>query len=120
MSHVSAVTTHVLDTATGAPAAGVLVRLEHVSGSGAVSEIGRASTDQDGRASGLGPAQLKPGTYRLVFDTAGYAQAQQAGDDAEPAFFPEVTVTFVVGGLPRDYHVPLLFSPFGYSTYRGS
>lgn len=112
---MSAITTHVLDTALGRPAAGVTVRLERMAGHPV--EIGTASTDQDGRVSDLGPAAVEPGTYRLVFDTAGYCQAQRPGEEA---FFPEVTVTFTVQDAHRHYHVPLLLSPFGYSTYRGS
>lgn len=108
------ITTHVLDTARGAPAAGVPVRLESVSGDGA-KEIGRASTDADGRVRGIGPARLAAGTYRLIFDTGRYfAQQRTAG------FFPEVAVTFAVDGGGQHYHVPLLLSPFGYATYRGS
>jgi len=104
---VSTVTTHVLDTARGAPAVGVPVRLERVSGPGP-EEIGRASTDADGRVSDLGP-------QRLVFDTAGYFARQRTA-----GFFPEVAVTFTVDGEGQHYHVPLLLSPFGYATYRGS
>jgi 5-hydroxyisourate hydrolase len=111
---VTQITTHVLDTARGAPAAGVPVRLERVYGPGP-EEIGRASTGADGRVSGLGPERLPAGTYRLVFDTGGYfAQQGTAG------FFPEVAVTFTVDGEGQHYHVPLLLSPFGFSTYRGS
>jgi 5-hydroxyisourate hydrolase len=111
---MSTVSTHVLDTALGASAAGVPVRLERVSGSGP-EEIGRASTDADGRVRDIGPERLPAGTYRLVFDTAGYfAQQRTAG------FFPEVAVTFTVDGEGQHYHVPLLLSPFGYVTYRGS
>jgi 5-hydroxyisourate hydrolase len=113
---VSAVTTHVLDTALGQPAAGVRVRLERASGDDSAVDgavIGRASTDRDGRVTDLGPAELEPGTYRLVFATGEYSRAQQP-------FFPEVTVTFTVADRDRHYHVPLLLSPFGYSTYRGS
>jgi hydroxyisourate hydrolase len=107
------VTTHVLDTARGAPASGVPVRLESVSG--VDQEIGRASTDADGRVREIGPDRLPRGTYRLVFDTAAYfAQQRTAG------FFPEVAITFTVGGDGQHYHVPLLLSPFGYATYRGS
>jgi 5-hydroxyisourate hydrolase len=112
---VSAITTHVLDTALGRPAAGLRVRLERIAGHPV--ELGTASTDQDGRATDLGPALVEPGTYRLVFDTAGYRAAQSPGEDA---FFPEVTVTFTVRDAARHYHVPLLLSPFGYSTYRGT
>jgi 5-hydroxyisourate hydrolase len=110
---MSTVTTHVLDTARGAPAAGVPVRLESVSG--VDQEIGRASTDADGRVREIGPDRLPRGTYRLVFDTAAYfAQQRTAG------FFPEVAITFTVDGDGQQYHVPLLLSPFGYATYRGS
>jgi 5-hydroxyisourate hydrolase len=111
---VSTVTTHVLDTARGQPAAGLAVRLERVSDPGQ-EEIGRASTDADGRVRDIGPERLAPGTYRLVFGTAAYFAQQQLA-----AFFPEVTVTFTVGGEAPHYHVPLLLSPFGYTTYRGS
>ena len=111
---MSTVTTHVLDTARGAPAVGVPVRLERVSGPGP-EEIGRASTDADGRVSDLGPQRLPAGTYRLVFDTAGYFARQRTA-----GFFPEVAVTFTVDGEGQHYHVPLLLSPFGYATYRGS
>jgi 5-hydroxyisourate hydrolase len=115
---VSAVTTHVLDTARGAPAAGVPVRLERVSDAGP-EEIGRASTDTDGRVRDLGPQELPRGTYRLVFGTAEYF-ASLDRDDQRKAFFPEVTVTFTADGEEPHYHVPLLLSPFGYATYRGS
>jgi 5-hydroxyisourate hydrolase len=118
---MSAITTHVLDTALGAPAADVPVRLERVDASGC-AEIARATTDASGRVSELGPALIEPGTYRLVFDTAAYTRAsREKGASASPAaFFPEVTVTFTVAGGGGHYHVPLLLSPFGYSTYRGS
>jgi 5-hydroxyisourate hydrolase len=115
MSPVSAITTHVLDTARGTPAAGVPVRLERLSGAGP-EEIGRASTDADGRVRALGPQRLQPGTYRLVFGTDEYF----ASLDQRDAFFPEVTVTFTADGEAPHYHVPLLLSPFGYATYRGS
>jgi 5-hydroxyisourate hydrolase len=121
----SAVTTHVLDTARGVPAAGVQVWLEHVSADGP-AEMARTRTGYDGRASGLGPQRLAPGTYRLVFDTAEYFAGAGKGTEGganRGAFFPEVAITFTVdsgdGEMPH-YHVPLLLSPFGYSTYRGS
>jgi 5-hydroxyisourate hydrolase len=113
---MSIITTHVLDVALGRPAAGVPVALERVAETGA-TEIGRARTDDDGRVRRLGPADLRPGTYRLVFDTAAYFLAQHPG--GRP-FFPEVAITFTVHDQARDYHVPLLLSPYGYSTYRGS
>ncbi|HEY2879958.1 hydroxyisourate hydrolase [Nocardioides sp.] len=106
MSHLS---THVLDTATGRPASGVTVTLE---GRGGV--LARGSTDADGRITDLGPDRLDPATYRLRFDTGQYAA--ETGTDG---FFPEVVVAFVVRDTDH-LHVPLLLSPFGYSTYRGS
>jgi len=124
---VSTISTHVLDTAAGCPAAGLGVRLEHVAPAGP-EEIARATTDSGGRITSLGPERIGPGTYRLVFDTGGYLGRQAgsigsaggAGDTAKRAFFPEVIVTFTVAEDREHYHVPLLMSPFGYSTYRGS
>jgi 5-hydroxyisourate hydrolase len=122
---VSAISTHVLDVAAGRPAAGMVVRLEYVAPAGP-EEIARATTDSGGRVTSLGPERIGPGTYRLVFDTGGYQarQSRQGTDHAasvrETAFFPEVAVTFTVAGDSEHYHVPLLMSPFGYSTYRGS
>jgi 5-hydroxyisourate hydrolase len=111
---VSAVSTHVLDTASGRPAAGIAVRLQSVA-AGSATEIGSAVTDADGRVADLGPASLAAGTYQLIFATAGYHQAPAAS-----AFYPEVIVTFTVAGSATHYHLPLLLSPYGYSTYRGS
>jgi hydroxyisourate hydrolase len=101
--------THVLDTASGRPAAGVPVRLDRADGDG-WAPLGSGRTDDDGRLRDLVPAgQWRAGTYRLRFDTA----------DRSP-FFPEVSVVFVVAEPDRHHHVPLLLSPYGYSTYRGS
>lgn len=111
---MSAITTHVLDIAAGRPAAGVAVRLERAGAT--ATTVATATTGEDGRAGDLGPAEVEPGNYRLVFDTGAYYQAQ-AGP--EPPFFPEVAVSFTVRDR-RHYHVPLLLSPYGYSTYRGS
>jgi 5-hydroxyisourate hydrolase len=113
---VTAISTHVLDIARGRPAAGIAVRLERLAGDGP-TEIASGTTDDDGRVFGLTPAGVSPGTYRLVFETAAYLMAQSP--DEEP-FLPEVAVTFRVADLTRNYHVPLLLSPFGFSTYRGS
>ena len=111
---MSAITTHVLDTAQGRPAVGVLVRLEQVVGAdGAVLAAG--TTDEDGRVSDLGPDRVCPGTYRLVLNTAGYFART-----GQPCFFPEVSLCFVVADPAEHHHVPLLLSPFSYSTYRGS
>ena len=111
------ITTHVLDTSTGHPARGMRVSLEHVVQHGEGEVIGSGVTDDDGRAKGLlgGGRTLGEGTYRLRFDTAAHFAR-----DGRPAFFPDVTITFQVGGEPQHYHVPLLLSPFGYTTYRGS
>ena len=119
---MTAITTHVLDTARGRPAAGVAVRLQRIAG-GAAAELGRARTDDDGRIGALGPPRLEPGTYRLVFDTGNYFSERTGAGQAQapaPSFFPEVAVTFTVDGRTDHVHVPLLLSPFGYSTYRGS
>ncbi|MFI5090718.1 MAG: hydroxyisourate hydrolase [Terriglobales bacterium] len=112
---MSAITTHVLDTSTGRPAAGVPVRLEKQAGGGWQS-AGQGVTNQDGRiADLLAGAKLAPGTYRLTFDTTTYFSARK-----QPSFYPQVQVMFTVGDAAQNYHVPLLLSPFGYSTYRGS
>jgi 5-hydroxyisourate hydrolase len=129
---VSAISTHVLDIAAGRPAAGIRVRLERVASAAedeiaGTEQIAAATTDAGGRIAGLGPDVIGPGTYRLIFDTGGYFARQRAGAGAGTdgtgtgaAFFPEVTVTFAVADGSDHYHVPLLMSPFGYSTYRGS
>jgi len=109
---MNTITTHVLDTALGRPARGVPVRLTRTSPEPAV--VAEATTDDDGRVTGLGPDQVEPGTYQLRFDVAAYCAA--TGQDC---FYPEVTVTFTITD-PRHHHVPLLLSPFAYSTYRGS
>ncbi|QMW65853.1 hydroxyisourate hydrolase [Mumia sp. ZJ1417] len=109
----SHVTTHVLDTALGRPATGVAVTLSLVD-ERVVEIMAVGTTDDDGRLTDLGPEHLAAGTYRLTFDTGAYF----ARDD-RPAYFPVVEVTFVVDS-PEHHHVPLLLSPFAYSTYRGS
>ena len=117
---MSAVSTHVLDTAAGRPAAGIPVRLEVVEAGGS-SEIGRGVTGADGRLAGLGPARLEPGDYRLVFGTGAYLTGRSdAAGRQGAAFYPEIIVQFTADGRDEHYHLPLLLSPFGYSTYRGS
>jgi 5-hydroxyisourate hydrolase len=111
---ISHVTTHILDTATGKPAAGVPVSL-HALVDGSWSEIGAAQTDSDGRVKEVGPEVLASGTYRLKFTTAEYFAARNT-----PAFFPEVVLTFTVDTNEPHYHIPLLLSPFSFSSYRGS
>jgi 5-hydroxyisourate hydrolase len=113
---MSTISTHVLDTASGRPAAGVRVLLETAT-SGGWDRAGATTTDDDGRAPDLldADAGVGPGVYRLTFDTgAWFAQR------GVPCFYPEVTVAFEVANGDDHYHVPLLLSPFGYSTYRGS
>ena len=105
----AAITTHVLDTARGRPAAGVAIVLERADG----ERVGAGVTDADGRLKELG--SVGPGHYRLTFDTGGYFAA--GGRDG---FYPEVVVSFTVAEGEDHYHVPLLLNPYGYSTYRGS
>jgi 5-hydroxyisourate hydrolase len=114
---MSAITTHVLDTARGRPAAGVPVTLEARGDDGAWALLGRGFTDADGRLKELMPPErkLSKGTYRLTFDTAVYFAAQ-----GEKGFYTEVSVAFIVTEAGAHYHVPLLLSPYGYTTYRGS
>lgn len=111
---MSAVTTHVLDAAVGRPAVGVEVRLERVDGATA-EVVAEGQTDGDGRARDLGPDSLPEGVYRLVFVTGPWFAA--AG---RATFYPEVAVTFALTADQAHHHVPLLLSPFAYSTYRGS
>ncbi|MCS5736330.1 hydroxyisourate hydrolase [Herbiconiux daphne] len=110
----SHVTTHVLDSTIGLPAGGVPVILEH-DDSGNWVMIGSTETDADGRANDLGPVALPTGRYRVSFDTAVYFAEQEV-----KAFYPEVQIIFELGDAAAHYHVPLLLSPFAYSTYRGS
>ena len=108
------ITTHVLDTARGTPAAGLSVRLDFCRKSEWVT-IGRAKTDFSGRVTAFTSAPLAVGTYRLIFETGAFQKANGVSP-----FFPEVAVTFEVESGTAHYHVPLLLSPFGYSTYRGT
>src|SRR4051812_596183 len=110
------ISTHVLDTSIGRPAAGVAVRLLRQDGS-AWAEIARAATDADGRVAALLPsgAAAEAGTFRLTFDVAAYFAAR-----AQDTFYTTVAIEFVVRHPSQHHHVPLLLSPYGYSTYRGS
>lgn len=110
----SHVTTHILDTGAGRPAAGVAVALLAASGDG-WDRVADGTTDADGRVSSLGPEQLTPGTYRIDFATGDYFAAT-----GTETFFPSVSLTFALTDAAQHYHVPLLLSPFAYSTYRGS
>ena len=114
---MSAITTHVLDILLGKPAQGVPVLLERQAAGGAWHTIGRGKTDAQGRVRGLSApgSKLEAATYRLTFDTAAYFHERNI-----ESFYPRVEVVFVVHDPAQHYHVPLLLSPFGYSTYRGS
>ncbi len=114
---MSPVSTHVLDTTRGCPAAGVPVRLERLTGAEPPELIGHALSDEDGRVRALGPlsAPLQAGAYRLTFDTSRYFDGLRC-----EAFYPEVVVTFVIRDPGASHHVPLLLSAYGYSTYKGS
>lgn len=109
------ITTHVLDTTHGRPAAGVHVILEH-SQDAEWRVIGTRETDADGRVKSFtNAASLAPGVYRLVFDTGAYF-----GKTGITAFYPQVILVFETAAGESHYHVPLLLGPFGYTTYRGS
>src|SRR5438046_2016906 len=112
---MSAITTHVLDTAKGRAAGGVRVLLEMRPETGEWQSISRGLTDADGRLRTLLPEgqPLTAGVYRLTFDTSRYFESIGA-----PSFYPEVVVTFETLPGEKHYHVPLLVSSFGYSTYR--
>jgi 5-hydroxyisourate hydrolase len=113
---MSGITTHVLDVSLGRPAAGVPVILESLA-DGKWAPNGAATTDADGRAPEIGSsdAALQCGMYRLRFAVAGYFRAHGVA-----GFYPEITITFEVRDPTERYHVPLLLSPWGYTTYRGS
>ena len=106
------VSTHVLDGMLGTPAAGVSVLLDRRDADGTWSRVAAGRTDVSGR---LHAGEAAPGVHRLTFGTGAYF-----ADRGVAAFYPEVAVTFEVTGADQHYHVPLLLSPFAYSTYRGS
>lgn len=113
---MSAITTHILDVSAGCPARGVPIVLERQTTID-WEIIGEGITDEDGRLRNLLDSEtvLQLGNYRLTFDTETYFAKQQI-----EGFYPLVTVAFTVWDAAQHYHVPLLLSPFGYSTYRGS
>jgi 5-hydroxyisourate hydrolase len=110
------ISTHVLDVSIGKPGVDIEVTLEFLTASG-WQELARDRTNSDGRATNLGAggASLETGIYRLSFDTKSYLKSQN-----RTGFFPHVSIAFEVVNTEEHYHVPLLLSPFGYSTYRGS
>ena len=111
------ISTHVLDTASGKPAAAVLVQLERRDSSGNWVQLTSSKTDEDGRCPQLLPHEneLIEGSYRLTFETAAYF-AQQGIQ----GLYPIVEITFLARGGESHFHIPLLLSPNGYTTYRGS
>jgi len=110
------ITTHILDTSAGRPAAGVPVTLAASDGAGGWAEAASSRTDEDGRARLLGPEERPAvGDYRLRFEVAEYLAKR-----SEAAFYPRVEVHFTLAHPDQHYHVPLLLNPYGYSTYRGS
>jgi 5-hydroxyisourate hydrolase len=111
---MSTLSTHVLDAASGRPAAGVRVTLDRRDGDG-WRQLGNGLTDDDGRVRDLAPGGLDAGVHRLVFATGEYFAAT-----GQRGFYPEVPVVFEIADTDRHYHVPLLLSPFAFSTYRGS
>jgi 5-hydroxyisourate hydrolase len=112
---MSEITTHVLDISRGRPAVGFQVGLQIKSGD-TWKTLGTALTDANGRCAGLlGDSSLDKGTYRLLFNAGGYYRELHV-----ETFYSEITIVFDVTHPETHYHVPLLISPFGYSTYRGS
>ena len=112
---MKSISTHVLDISIGRPAKGVPVVLERKT-EGGFEELKSASTDADGRVKDLvAEGELVAGTYRITFDTGAYFEKQGV-----EGFYPEASILFVVRDADAHYHVPLLLSPFGFSTYRGS
>lgn len=111
------ITTHVLDISKGKPAGGVPVVLEVRREAGVWERLGAGRTDADGRLRTLLPegVALEAAVYRLTFETDVYFEAQGV-----EGFYPEASIVFAVSDAAQHYHVPLLLSPFGYSTYRGS
>ena len=113
MSHI---TTHVLDVSLGKPAANIAVILETQSPGGDWSEVARGATDSDGRLRDWPDAKSLPtGIYRLIFDTKGYFAVRKI-----TSLYPQIEIVFEVRDAQEHYHIPLLLSPFGYTTYRGS
>ena len=114
---MSAITTHILDTSTGRPGAGIPVVLERKTHSVGWQAIAEGMTNSDGRLNDLlNPREaFLPGHYRLIFEIGPYFLLQSI-----ECFFPQITISFVVKDPMQHFHVPLQLSPFGYSTYRGS
>jgi len=113
---MSRISTHILDLARSGPASGVAVRLEFEDGPGNWRTLDSMHTDNEGRcAHWLANSELSPGVYRLRFEIAGYFAQQNL-----ESLYPFVEVTFRIRGGEANFHIPLLLSPAGYTTYRGT
>ncbi|ROS05640.1 5-hydroxyisourate hydrolase [Sinobacterium caligoides] len=114
---MSQITTHVLDTATGLPASNLAITLFAQQPDGQFIALNSGITNSDGRLPGLlaDDVVLAEGTYKVLFETRAYHEAQQ-----QDCFYPYAEVVFSIPGDGQHYHIPLLLSPYGYSTYRGS
>jgi 5-hydroxyisourate hydrolase len=114
---MSAISTHVLDIVRGRPASGITVSLHKLSSSNQWEPLAIGTTDGDGRIRDMLDLRhvLTAGTYRLSYETADYFRVLGTA-----SFFPEVTVTFLIENPMEHYHIPLLLSPYAYSTYRGT
>ena len=111
---IARLSTHVLDTTVGRPAAGIPAVLESL-GQARSSEVGRGSTDDDGRVFQLNTADLAPGRFRLTLDTAAYFERLHG-----TMFYPQISVSFALSGDRDHYHIAVLTSTYSYSTYLGS
>ena len=112
---MSGITTHVLDVSIGKPASGIGVKLERQNADGEWVDLGTRDTDADGRAREITSEPLLAGRHRLTFAVGAYFDRRTVD-----SFYQDVTICFKVSDASQHYHVPLLLSPFGYSTYRGS
>ena len=113
---MSPITTHALDTSLGRPARGLTITLSQRSSDLSWMRLASGVTNDDGRITNLlEPGQLQPGVYQMHFDTGSYHLAHGI-----EGFYPEASIVFEVKDPSQHYHIPLLISPYGYSTYRGS
>jgi 5-hydroxyisourate hydrolase len=114
--------THVLDVASGRPARGVTIELRRLAPGGATAPLARTATNEDGRTDAplLADGALRPGSYELIFHIGDYFRAEGTTGLADPPFLDQVPIRFGISDPDGHYHVPLLVSPWSYSTYRGS